>query len=769
MYEKIPEALKAQAAFCLWKYEERNGKMTKVPYSLNGAKANPADKSTFANYRLVTAKLNGYDGIGMGVFGEFCAVDIDHCVYGDKVDEIAQDIISTMNSYTETSPSGTGIRIIFKADGFYYDRGRYYINNQKKGLEVYVAGATKKFVTLTGNALNEMGVEERSAEIAQVLEKYMVRPQKIASTPEVKAPGSYLSDESVVSKAQHSKQGEKFQALWDGSTAGHNSASEADMALANILAFWCGGDLEQMDRLFRVSGLMRDKWDRPQSGSTYGKLTLEKAVLQAKEFYKPIPKTCPKDDFDIIAERLEELNPVCNNRYQWNDLGSGRLFADIYRDIARYVPERKGWYVYDGKRWVQDLESLLTMELCKDLADKLLTYTTTIKDERLRNDYLDYVKRWQKRNYRNTILGDAQSVYPIPMKRFDNDRYLFNCKNGTLDLRTMEFMEHKPDDLITKISMVDYQPSATCERFNTFVDEIMSGDTEKAKFLQKILGYSVSGETRFECMYILYGETARNGKGTIMESILRVMGDYGLSVRPETIALKNTVNSQGPSEDIARLAGVRFANISEPDRGLVLNSAQVKSMVGNDSLNARRLHENSFDFRPQFKLYINCNHLPLITDNTMFASDRVVVIPFDKHFDELERDTRLKNKFAEPEVQSAILNWLIEGYKLIQAEGLTKPSSVTNAICDYQQDSDKVSQFFDECVVEHKDYEQRTSNLYTAYRYWCNDNGFYAENNRNFLHELKRKYIVKRKRPNKGGEKTTLLIDYRLRDEVVPL
>ena len=262
-------------------------------------------------------------------------------------------------------------------------------------------------------------------------------------------------------------------------------------------------------------------------------------------------------------------------------------------------------------------------------------------------------------------LKDAQSVYPIPMAAFDSNRYLLNCNNGTLDLKAKTFYLHNPDDLLTKICAVDYIPSAHSQRFDAFIDEIMSHDSEKARFLQKSLGYGISGDTRYECLFLLYGELTRNGKGTLMESCLTAVGDYGRTVRPETIAQKQNTNSQAPSEDLARLAGIRFANISESSRGLVLNAAQVKSMTGNDSINARYLHENSFDFKPQFKLYINTNYLPVISDMTLFSSGRVVIIPFDRHFEEWEQDKSLKEEFSKPEVQSAILNWLVDGYYLL--------------------------------------------------------------------------------------------------------
>ena len=127
-----------------------------------------------------------------------------------------------------------------------------------------------------------------------------------------------------------------------------------------------------------------------------------------------------------------------------------------------------------------------------------------------------------------------------------------------------------------------------------------------------------------------------------------------------------------PSEDVARLAGVRFVNISEPDRSLRLDAALVKTMTGNDTMNARFLHENSFDFKPQFKLYINTNYRPAISDLTLFSSDRVIIVTFDRHFGEKEQDKNLKELFAMPNSQSAILNWLLDGYRLIQSEGLGK-------------------------------------------------------------------------------------------------
>ena len=771
-YSTIPKFMQEHGRFCLWKLVMKPGKTKpdKIPYQLNGKRAdatNPQHYSSFEETVDVFAD-GGYAGIGIGCFEPLRLVDVDNCVVNGTLDARGQDIVDTLDSYTELSPSGNGIHIFILADGFAYDSEHYYINNRNTHVEVYAPDVTGKFLTLTGKVIHGIDVNERSEQLQVVLDKYMKRPDADVTAPVVDAPGSFLSDESVYTKASKSKQADKFNALWNGEIPEGKSPSEADMALAEILAFWCGGDTVQMDRLFRRSGLMRDKWDRVQSGSTYGMITLTKAVKKCTTFYSPMMATAD-EDFNDILSKLTEFNLLENRRYRSGDIGYGRLFADMFKAIARYVPERKKWFVYDGKRWVPDIANLKIMELGKDLADAMLLYTSTIKDEEKRLLFLKESKYWQQRRFRETYIKEAQSVNPVPMERFDSNRYLFNCNNVPFDLRTGIPKEHSSEDFLTKISPVDYDPDATSERFDRFIDEVMSADRDKALFLQKALGYGICGDTRYECMFFLYGETTRNGKGTLMESVLRVLGDYGKAVRPETIAQKHTVNSQAPSEDIARLAGIRFANISEPSRGLVLNAAQVKNMTGNDTLNARFLNENSFDFEPQFKLYINTNYLPVISDMTMFTSNRVIIIPFDRHFEPWEQDRTLKEEFARPTTQSAILNWLIAGYRILHDEGFIQPSAVTAAISAYQYESDKLAQFTEERLEPDAAAEVKTALVYEEYRRWCSDNGCYCENNRNFLHELRKFGRVERKRPQSGGDKTTILIGYSIKDYAEPL
>lgn len=756
-YHSVPQELKALPIWCLWRYEQKSGKAKpdKVPYNpLTGRRARSNDPSTFADFETAVALVDKYGGIGAGIFGDLVFIDIDNCVEDGEPNALAKGIIRDMNSPAEISPSGSGVRILCRANGFDYDKARYYINNRKLGLEIYIGGKTNRFVTITGNSIHSAEFGERGEQLRSVLEQYMLRPSAIKALPETEC-ASFLTDASVIEKAMHS---EVFSRLWNGDMSGFASPSEADMSMASTLAFYCGCDIEQMDRVFRLSGLMRDKWERPQSGTTYGRWTLEKAAATVTNTYKPdFGRTDAIDDF---AEKFpfDELKPESNARYEWNDVGIGNLFADMHKNILRYVPERKSWFMFGGKRWKQDTGGLAAMEKAKHLISQLMVYALNIKDERRREIYVAYVAKLFDRRRRDTMLRDAQSVYPASMMLFDNNKYLFNCENGTYDLAADTFREHRADDFLTKMSGVSYDPDAKCPRWIRFMREVMSGDAEQERFTQKAYGYALSGDTSEECLFALYGSSTRNGKGTTTETFLMLMGDYGAAVRPETIGSKTGNNSSAPSEDIARLVGVRYANISEPDKKLTVNSALVKTMTGNDTLNARFLHENSFDFKPQFKLFINCNHLPTVTDMTLFSSDRVRIIPFERHFEEYEREPGLKALFVKPGNLSAIFNWCVEGYRLYKAEGLAMPDSVLRATAEYQRSSDKVAMFVEERMNAGVDSEVRSSEVYAEYRGWCSECGYYSESARNFNASLSAILTIERKRPRDGGGMTTMVI-----------
>ena len=775
--KNIPAELKTSCRFCVWKFEKRNGQKTKMPYNpANGDRARINDLRTFADFKttLVTYAMGGYDGIGIAVGSGIGAFDIDHCIREDgTLNDTADTVLSVFpTAYVEKSPSGKGLRGFFHVpEDYVYDKTVYYINNRSKGLEVYMPGATNRFVTVTGDVYRTGEIPNDETAMTTLLDTLMKRNKQVQQTHFQHH--SYLDDEAVIAHANEASNSEKFKKLFAGEWEDlYGSQSDADMAFLSILAFWCGCDEEQMDRIFRTSGLMRPKWDRKQAGSTYGAISIRNTVNTCASVYIPVnaqdivdEEFANLDSDDKEAERppdiskltlsLEEMAPHTNPRYGRDEIGLGNMFADFFKPIARYNSERGIWFVYDGVVWQPDMENLKVAELAKYLADKLYLFALKITEEDVRKRFIDRVRKLQQRKHRDTMLKDAKSVFPLSMKQYDQDIYLFNCKNGTLDLRTMEFREHRPEDFLTKVSPVIYAPDADCPRWRTFITEIMQGDKARADYLQKAIGYSLTGDTRMECLFILYGPTSRNGKGTTMESILRIMGEYGKNADPTMLQAKFNSQSGGPSEEIARLAGSRFVNISEPEKKITLDAALTKRLTGNDTITARYLHENSFEFRPNFKIFINTNHRPNITDLTLFESGRIKIIPFDRHFEENEQDKDLKSTFAKPENMSGILNWMLEGYKLFRSQGLAMPDSVVQATTDYQIFSDKMGQFFDECIEEKEGCELRRGAVYTRYKEWCGENGYRAEAAKNLNQEIEKRYKTARKRPNDGASSST--------------
>lgn len=789
-FVNIPDVLKQTASFCVWKMEKRSGRPTKVPYNpKTGAMARTNDPSTFADFNtaMKSYAIGGWDGIGYRVSEGIGAIDIDHCIREDgSLNDVAASILGIFpDAYFEKSPSGTGLRGFFRlSPDFAYDKTVYYINNRKHGLEVYLPGVTNRFVTVTGDMFRNGAVTRNDDALRTLLDTFMKRSTRV-SAKTIEA-SSYLDDDGVIAHALASESGDKFKALYAGNwEEGYDSQSDADMALVSILAFWCGNVEEQIDRIFRTSGLMRDKWDRMTGDRTYGQITIRNAVSTNSEIYTPIADSSAEDDFESLDEdeeaevltfepdlshitlTIEEMRPHTKPRYQRDEIGIGYAFADYFKPIARFDRERGIWYVYDGKVWQPDENALAVAELAKILADRLYTFALQITDEDTRNRYIKRVQKLQMRKNRRTMIEDAKSVYPVSHTVFDRNTDLFNCQNGTLNLTTGEFRPHDPADFLTMMSGITYDPKATCPRWEQFISEVMCNDADLALYLQKALGYALTGDTTLECLFILYGATSRNGKGTTMETFLKIMGDYGKTSNPEMLSTKfGNANASGPSEEIARLAGVRFVNISEPEKKITFNAALVKRMTGNDTLNARFLHENSFDFRPNFKIFINTNYKPSVSDMTLFYSNRLKLIPFKRHFEEHEQDKGLKAFFSTDVCLSAIFNWCYEGYKRFRSEDLEDPAAVSQATKEYQEESDRIGQFVDAWLEEGEAFEVRTSAAYKLYGEWCDKYGYRKENSTNFNNAIQRFFPIVRKRPNdtKGAQKTTMLVGCRFLD-----
>jgi len=419
------------------------------------------------------------------------------------------------------------------------------------------------------------------------------------------------------------------------------------------------------------------------------------------------------------------------------------LFAEVYQDYCKYNRSVNKWVYYNGKHWESDNGSC-NLHICiKEYVELMKNYAFEVSADK---GYLSLVGKLTSFYHRENMTKDARPHHCFDVKTNQHKHYL-NCWNGTLNLKTFVLQPHNPDDMITKICRFTmYDPDAKSELWEKFINDIMCGDEEKINYLQKALGYALTGETKFHTCWVLYGPKTRNGKSTLVETISHMLGGedgYALNMNPETLSLRQK-DSRSASGEIARLDGCRFLNMSEPPKKMIFDIAELKKLTGQDSITARRMYEAEFEFKPAFKLFINTNYLPHVNDDTIFTSDRINVITFDRKFEPHEQDKTLRERLQKDTELSGILNWCLEGLKKFYAEGLEPPESVVKATADYREQSDKLGNFIADCLVAETGTNTPASDIYDVYREWCDECGFGKENKTNFYSELKSKNMLSR-------------------------
>jgi putative DNA primase/helicase len=317
-------------------------------------------------------------------------------------------------------------------------------------------------------------------------------------------------------------------------------------------------------------------------------------------------------------------------------------------------------------------------------------------------------------------LATSEPGIPVLLEQLDADPWLFNVVNGTIDLRTGILRPARREDLITKLAPVIYDPDARCPTWERFLQQIMAGNTALITFLQRAIGYGLTGVTSEQVLLLLYG-TGANGKSTFLEVLRALFGDYARQAEFATFLART---SDAVRNDLARLAGARFVTAVEAASGRRLDEALIKQLTGGDPITARFLYQEFFEFTPQFKLFLATNHKPVIRGTEHAIWRRIRLIPFEVTIPQAQQDRTLPDKLRAE--LPGILAWAVQGCLAWQRDGLPMPTEVHQATETYREEMDTFGLFLaDYCIVDPTDPTRRatTGELFDAYLTWCRQNG----------------------------------------------
>jgi len=423
------------------------------------------------------------------------------------------------------------------------------------------------------------------------------------------------------------------------------------------------------------------------------------------------------------AEVNEIVSWTCEKKkdYDLTDIGNGQRFADQHHHEVRWCPNWEKWLVWDGRRW--GIDELAALRRRAHVTAKRIYIEASEENDPDRSKALGkHAYRSQSSHKLNSMVNEASPYMVIDHKDLDQHPFLLNVANGTIDLRTGDIRKHDPKDYITKLIDVTYDERAECPEWESFISMVTGGDKELAFFLQKAVGYSLTGSTDEQKLFFLYG-TGANGKTTFVETVLRLMtvGEY--AVRTDIEALMAKWNTGQANPHIANMAGARFVLASEIPENRKINESLVKDLTGGDSMTARHLFANPFTFSPTHKIMLFGNYKPRATGTDWGFWRRMKVIPFSITIPEETRRpfSEVMNIF-DYEI-AGILNWAITGCLAWQHEGLGEPTAVNDATNEYRTEQDILQTFLDEMTESHPDHSIAKNLLYRDFRDWCEENG----------------------------------------------
>lgn len=665
----------------VWKRETRQGKVTKVPYQPNAKPAsttNPKTWSSFESCFECFVHKPQVDGVGyvFAVEDPYSGVDLDHCIRADgTLEPWAAKAVALLDSYTEKSPSGEGLHTLVE--------GRLPVGGRRhQGLEVYSAG---RYFTVTGDHWpgTPEAIEPRQAQLEQLVERFL-KPDFERKNYTFRKGWDGTLPQAVQQLAE--KNARIRHLLQDPLNPDeYGSDSEADLALASLLVRegMQGQEVQAALQSRRVRLGLHSKHPR------YYELTVGLALRK--------------------KESDEEAH--CS------DLGNARRLVRQFGDRLHFVHPWNRWLVWDGRRWKLDEEGRI-LQLARDVVRAIGKEASEEAEPESRKALHRHALRSESQRSLQAMVTLAATEPGIPVlpEDLDSEPWVLNTQSGVFDFRSFTLEPPDPLKRLTRCVEVGVDRAAHSPLWTTFLDRILP-DPKVRDFVQRAVGYSFTGSTEEQVLFLCYG-TGANGKTVFLETLLSLAGDYGLKLPSESLLLRNR---DSIPNDLAKLPGRRFIAAAETPENARLHEARVKELAGGDRIAARFMRGEWFEFSPVGKLWIATNHKPQVRGDDEGIWRRMRLLPFTVRIPDEEQDRKLLSRLQEHLV--GVLAWVLEGAEHYRLQGLQAPEAVTQATAGYRLEEDAVSAFFEEECVEGIGHTARAAELYERYREWVKRNG----------------------------------------------
>lgn len=680
LLENIPEELRRRTQWVVWRLEERDGANTKVPYIASGVgKASSTDSLAWRTFEeaLQALETGRYNGVGF-VFSSgdpYAGVDLDGCREPDtgRVEPWARKIVAALDSYTEVSPSGTGLHVFVKATL----SGR---NNRKGPVEMY---ESSRYFTLTGEHLDgtPKGIYERQDVLERLCRHIFKSSEKPAGETNGRRPRPMdVGDEELLALAMRAKNGDKFSRLWRGDTSEHGGdESRADLALCSHLGFWTDGDTERMDRLFRQSGLYRDKWNRPD----YRERTFRKVLEGKTEFYQGTYGE--KVSINGNGPRLKK--PTGKQAAPTHD-----ELRDRWIDETPHHAHGLGdWRRYEAGIWPTVSETSVKAEISKVIEKA--------KPEGVK----------PTASILSSVTELTRIKVYIPDEQWDADPDILVCQNGALRISTGELFGHQPAHYATSAVPYDYDPGAVPAYWRLFLKNTLPA---AARFLQEFAGYALTTNMAHELAVWLFGPPG-SGKSTLLAGLQAMLGH-----RAGLLGLAELDRSRFT---LADLPGKTLVVASEQPSSYLASTNTLNAIISGEPLQVERKYRDPFTVIPRAKVCWAMNELPRVADANSGLFRRVKVVTFPE-LPEEDRDPEVKRRIEQE--GAGILNWALEGLRRLNERGyFDVPEGIQDATRQFRTNNDVPALFVEDRCVKGSEFEVQAAHLYREYRYWCEENG----------------------------------------------